>query len=89
MLFVAQGTFKDASDPIDRAAHRLDWDYLSNVNVVGEYWTGTGTVAIFETDDPAVIFELLGYWEPHISFTVAPVVSAEDGLKILRARMSA
>ena len=89
MLFVAQGKFKDTSDPVERAKRRLEWEYPAGANVVGEYWTGTGTIAIFETDNPAAIFEMLGYWEPHISFTVAPVVSAEAGMEFLRARMSA
>ena len=87
MLFVAQGRIKDSSDPGERLAHRLEWDYPKNTTVVGEYWLGSSLVAIFETDSHEDILAMQRTWEPHIHFTISPAIEAQAGLAAARAAM--
>ncbi len=86
MLFVA--TLKAIrSTPQERTARRLEWQYPEGVKPIAEYWPQGGdvdVVAIFEADDVAPIMATLSAWEDVFDFSVAPAVTAEEGMQLAR-----
>ena len=64
---------------------RAGWNYPNGVQVHGEYWPSSeslAVVSVFETDDPAALLELGFTWGDVFQLEITPAVTAEDGLRI-------
>ena len=84
MLFVA--TLKvTGGTQAERTARRLEWDYPEGTKPIAEYWTMGGdvaVVAVFETNDVASIMATLSAWSDVFEFSVAPAVTAQQGMQL-------
>jgi len=84
MLFVAtlkgtQGTSKE------RMERRLKWQYPDGVQPIAEYWlqgTNPTVIGVFETDNVALIFQIVAAWSDVFEIAVVPALTAEEGLKL-------
>jgi hypothetical protein len=66
-------------------SRRAQWDYPHGVELHGEYWPSSESVAvvsIFATDDHAALMEIGFTWGDMFQIEISPAVSAEDGLKM-------
>ena len=90
MLFVALLTLKPGANPRESNERRLQWQYPEGSGVVAEYWLQThspSVIVVAETDDVASIMGMIGGWDDLYDITVAPAVTAEEGLKIAKQMM--
>jgi hypothetical protein len=84
MLFVATLKVTGGTEA-ERTARRLEWDYPENVKPIAEYWVMGGDVAvvtIFETNDVASIMATLAAWSDVFAISVAPALSAQQGMQL-------
>ena len=90
MLFVA--TLNPiGGTPQERIARRLEWDYPEGVRPIAEYWPLGGDVnviSIFEADSVAPIMATLMAWADVFEISVAPAVTAEDGIQLAQQMMA-
>ncbi|MCA1740653.1 MAG: DUF3303 domain-containing protein [Actinobacteria bacterium] len=71
----------------ERAARRLQWQYPEGVKPVAEYWLQMDDPSVFavvETDSMAPLMALRAEWDDLFDIEVSPVVTAEEGLEMLR-----
>lgn len=88
MLFVMsmkwqQGLTREQRD--GALARRSQWVYPQGVQLHGEYWPSSeslAVVSVFETDDPGSLLEIGLTWGDVFQLEVSPAVSAEDGLRL-------
>ena len=89
MLFVA--TLKaTGGTQAERTARRLEWDYPEGMRPIAEYWVMGGDVdviGVFEANDVAPIMALLMPWTDMFDISVAPAVTAQDGMHLAQQMM--
>lgn len=64
---------------------RAQWNYPEGVNLIGEFWPSSETLAVvsvFETSDPSALLEIGFTWGDVFQIEVAPAVTATDGLRL-------
>ena len=64
---------------------RAQWQYPAGVNLIGEYWPSSESVAvvsIFEADDHGALMEIGFTWGDTFQIEMCPAVSAEMGLRL-------
>ncbi|MFH0915269.1 MAG: DUF3303 family protein [bacterium] len=86
MLFVAIGSVR-AGTSQERMARRLTWDYPPGLKSVAEYITPSANpavVSIAEADDIGPVLAATGAWDDVISWTVLPVVTAEQAMEMAK-----
>ena len=88
MLFAIVGR---AKLPIkDRVPRRLNWQYPAEVQVVGEYWVlgnDPAVIVMADTELPALMAALAD-WDDAFDFTVAPALTAEQGLELSKQMLA-
>ena len=91
MLVVAMGKVK-AGTLQERLARRAEWQYPEGLRVVAEYWPQSGEYAVItiaEADSALPILAAIAPWSDIFEFTVAPVVTAEEGLRAAQQMLKA
>ena len=76
----------------ERSVRRLQWQPPEGVNIVGEYWFPTddpSVVAIVEAEDTAPMAGIRLAWDDLFDTAIFPVLTAEEGLELLRQRIPA
>ncbi len=84
MLFVATLKARGGTEA-ERTGRRLEWDYPEGMRPIAEYWIMGGdvdVVAVFETNDPVPIMATLTAWNDYFDFSVAPAVTAGEGMQL-------
>lgn len=90
MLFVALLKVTGGT-PQERIARRAQWDYPDGIRVIAEYWLQAAepaVVSVFEADSNDAVFALAVPWGDVFDITVAPAVTAEQGLALANQMMS-
>jgi hypothetical protein len=89
MLFVAL-LKATGGTPEERIARRAQWQPPEGGQAIAEYWlqtTNPQVVAIFEADSVAPILAVTAAWGDVFDITVAPAVTAEEGLQLAQQMM--
>lgn len=76
----------------ERSIRRAQWQVPEGVNVIGEYWFPTdnpSVVAIVEAEDVSAVTPIRLDWDDLFDSEVFPVVTAEEGLEMIRQMMPA
>lgn len=76
----------------ERSARRVQWQVPEGVNVVGEYWFPTddpSVVAIVEAEDVGAVTPIRLAWDDLFDIAIFPILTAEEGLELLRQRIPA
>jgi hypothetical protein len=71
---------------------RAGWQFPDDVNPIGEWWpmaSSPAVIAVFETDAPGALMELMLSWGDLFDLQVIPAVSADQGLQLGPAAMEA
>ncbi len=95
MLFTALLKVREGSTSDERAVRRAQYAYPEGCRPVSKYWLQTTdpslphVVATYEADGVEPIMALLADWDDHFHITVAPAITAEDGLKAAEQMMQA
>jgi len=91
MLVIAFGKVK-AGTLQERLARRAQWQYPPGLRLVAEYWPLGGdhsVVIIAEADSAASVLAATAPWSDLFEITVAPVITAEEGLRVAPQLMKA
>ena len=87
MLFVSVGkALPGDARPV--IARRVKWNYPAGMKVIAEYWVQhpyMTVVSIIETDSIAPILAVNTEWSDAFSWTVAPAITAEDGIAMFKS----
>ena len=84
MLFVLMGKPRDGNSH-ESLARRMKWQYPEGLRNVAEYWPQGceyHVISICEADNVAPIMATLGEWDDVFVWTVAPAVTAEEGMRL-------
>jgi hypothetical protein len=91
MLFATLGKVR-AGTTKERIARRVQWTYPQGARLVAEYWLLGGEVSVIslvEADSAAPIMSAIAEWDDVFNFTVAPAVTAEEGLQLAQQLLKA
>ncbi|MDQ7842804.1 MAG: DUF3303 family protein [Armatimonadota bacterium] len=91
MLVIAFGKAK-AGTVQERLARRAQWQYPPGLRVVAEYWPQGGdynVIVIAEADSAVSLLAATAPWSDLYDFTIAPVITAEEGLRVAPQFMKA
>jgi hypothetical protein len=86
MLFMAIGSVR-AGTSQERLARRLTWTYPPGLKPVAEYLlpsANPAVVSVAEADDIAPIMAATSDWDDVISWTVLPVVTADQAMEMAK-----
>jgi hypothetical protein len=87
MLFVSVGkALPGDARPV--IARRVKWNYPAGVKVIAEYWVQNPdmtVISVIETDSIAPILATNTEWSDSFSWTVAPAITAEDGIAMFKS----
>ena len=90
MLFVTLCKASKGGTSKERIARRLEWKYPEGAKLVAEYWLQgcqPSVIVVTEADSVAPVMAALMAWEDVFEMTVAPAISAEEGLKLAKQMM--
>ncbi len=88
MLFAVIGRAKLAMK--ERVPRRVNWQYPSGVEVVGEYWLlgGDPALIVIAEADLASLMTAIADWDDAFDFTVVPAITAEQGLELSKQMLA-
>ncbi len=87
MLFV--GIMKNRRPFAEIVPRRLDYRLPEGMEAVAEYWVEPDTVVlVFETDSNAAITALTSAWDDVFEMTIAPAMTAQDGIALAKEMMA-
>jgi hypothetical protein len=76
----------------ERSVRRMQWQAPEGVTIVAEYWFPTddpSVIAIVEAENSAAVTPIRLAWDDLFDTEVFPIMTAEEGLELLRQRMPA
>jgi Protein of unknown function (DUF3303) len=91
MLFVALLSTRPGTTFQEGATRRLQWQYPEGANVLAEYWLETESprvVAVVEAESMDPFGQIRMDWGDMFEIEVFPVVTADQGMEMLRQAMS-
>ena len=91
MLFAVLLNTRPGTSFQEGGARRLQWQYPEGLNVIGEYWLeaeAPRVIAIVEAESMAPFGQIRMDWGEMFEIGVCPVVTAEEGMQMLRQAMS-
>jgi hypothetical protein len=68
-------------------ARRAGWEYPDGLKVVAEYWPQNPdftVVSVVEADSVAPILAVTTEWSDAFEWTVAPAITAEEGIALFK-----
>ena len=88
MLTVVLGKAK-AGTQQERNTRRLEWQYPEGIRVIGEYWPigGEYDLIIVAEAEGVPATAAVAAWRDVFDFTVIPVITAEEGLQLIKQMM--
>lgn len=89
MLFVSLAK-ATAGTAQERIARRALWQYPEGVRMLAEYWSIGGKfdiITVFEADSIGPVMAATIAWGDVFDFTIAPAVTAEQGLALAQQMM--
>lgn len=87
MLFIAVGKAVPG-DARPVIARRAEWSYPPGVKVVAEYWpmhADMAVISVIEAESAAPILGIIAEWSDAFSWTVAPAVTADEGIAMFKS----
>lgn len=91
MLFVALLSSRPGFTFQEGVAKRLQWEYPEGANVLAEYWLETESprvIAVMEAESMEPFGQIRMDWGEMFEIEVFPVVTAEQGMEMVRKAMS-
>jgi hypothetical protein len=88
MEYVALLRFRDGVSAADRdkaLMRRAEYQYPEGIRTIAEYWPMSAdyqAITVFSAESIAVIMEVEFEWNDVFDITIAPAISAEEGLRI-------
>ena len=90
MLFVGLYSIKTGYSNLESTKLRMEWKPPEGAKMIAEYWLQNNAphvIAIFETDNIAMIMEANSPWMDMFDIVIVPAVTAEEGLKLAEQMM--
>ena len=90
MLYVSILKMKEAANPQEVIARRMQWEPPEGLNMLSEYWVQSAdavVVSVFESDSNAAIWAMTAQWGDAFFIDVHPAITAEQGLQLAQQMM--